>query len=413
MKTQDRVVLTKTTMFPVAYWVLWGAILLDGLGKFVVTFLGLYLVKDRHFTIEQTTLIISAFGITSIPSAIVGGILSDKIGHRNTIIFGFWGTAFALMMFGMVHQFEHIVIMAMGLGLLHRLNKPAITALVAEIIPSENRKRAYHFNYWAGNLGAVFAMPVAGLLASVDYRLLFIGDSLTAFGAGTLLWLFFRNTVSVAPITSESPQKSSQPVPIRDDRVLLWMIAFGVFLVASIYAQIDLGLPLDMQNKGISEASFGTILALNPLVIVLFQVPFAQYFNRFAHSSLISSGALLLGVGFALHNWANTPLAYVIPVIIWTVGEMLFFPNALAMVTEIAPTSHRARYQGVFYTAWGSLRFVGASLGGILLNQVGASALWGTCFVLALMAMSIFYLTRSTVHAHIYRPVYDDKLNTI
>ncbi len=404
MKIQRLAVLTQTVEFPFAFWVLWGSILLDGLGKFVVTFLGLYLVKDRHFSIEQTTLIISAFGLASIPSALLGGILSDKLGHRNTVILGFFGAALAITLLGMVHQFEHIVIAAACMGLLHRLNKPAITALVAEIIPAENRKRAYHLNYWANNLGAVVAMPVAGILASMNYSLLFVGDALTAFGAGVLLWLFFQNQFPASPVIGTKTPTASQPVTTQSDH-LLWIIAFGVFLFSCIYAQIDLGLPLDMQHKGISEASFGIILALNPLVIVLFQVPFAQLVNRFAHSGLLASGALLLGLGFALHNWANTPLAYAIPVIIWTVGEMLFFPNALALVTEIAPTSRRARYQGVFYTAWASLRFIGASAGGMLLNQWGSSVLWGACFGLALVATTIFLVMRSTIHEHVTNPL--------
>jgi MFS family permease len=401
---QRQAVLTKTGEFPFAYWVLWGSILLDGLGKFVITFLGLYLVKDRQFSIEQTTLIISAYGLASIPSALLGGVLSDKIGHRNTVIVGFWGAALTLSLLGMVRQFEHIVIMSMCLGLVHRLNKPAITALVAEIVPPEKRKRAYHLNYWAVNLGAVFAMPVAGILANLNYQLLFVGDALTAFGAGVLLRLFFQHPFSGSMFAGTTTQAASQPVAMRSDR-LLWGIVFGVFLFSCVYAQIDLGLPLDMQKKGISEAGFGTLLALNPLVIVLFQVPVAQLLNRFAHSSLLASGTLLLGFGFALHGWASTPLAYGIPIIIWTVGEMLFFPNALALVTEIAPTSRRARYQGIFYTAWASLRFLGASLGGILLHRWGASVLWGTCLGLALVATGIFLVMRSPIQAHMKNPV--------
>jgi MFS family permease len=84
---------------------------------------------------------------------------------------------------------------------------------------------------------------------------------------------------------------------------------------------------------------------------------------------------------------------------------MLFFPNALALVTEIAPTSRRARYQGIFYTAWASLRFIGASLGGILLNQWGASVLWGTCLGLALVATGIFLIMRVIIQKHMKNPV--------
>jgi len=39
----------------------------------------------------------------------------------------------------------------------------------------------------------------------------------------------------------------------------------------------------------------------------------SQFINRFAHSTLLTTGALLLGIGFALHSLALTPLGYVLP----------------------------------------------------------------------------------------------------
>jgi len=78
----------------------------------------------------------------------LGGILSDRFGHRNTVILGYIGTGVAISILGMAHQFEQIVIAAACMGLLFRLNKPAITALVAEISRQKSAKAPTTSIYW-------------------------------------------------------------------------------------------------------------------------------------------------------------------------------------------------------------------------------------------------------------------------
>jgi len=48
--------------------------------------------------------------------------------------------------------------------------------------------------YWAHNIGATVGPIIAGVLAPVSYLLLFLGDALTTFCFGVLIWFHVPET---------------------------------------------------------------------------------------------------------------------------------------------------------------------------------------------------------------------------
>ena len=58
--------------------------------------------------------------------------------------------------------------------------------------------------------------------------------------------------------------------------------------------------------------------------------------------------------------------------------------NALA--TELAPPARRGEYMGLFQMAFSASFLAGPALGVFVLERFGPGALWGGCFVVALLS---------------------------
>src|SRR5215469_2695468 len=69
---------------PRPFWVLWAGTLVNRLGTFVEPFLALYLTGTRHLSLAEAGAVLAAYGAGSVPSQLIGGSLSDRIGRRAT-----------------------------------------------------------------------------------------------------------------------------------------------------------------------------------------------------------------------------------------------------------------------------------------------------------------------------------------
>ena len=64
--------------------------------------------------------------------------------------------------------------------------------------------------------------------------------------------------------------------------------------------------------------------------------------------------------------------------VLWTIGEMLYFPMSAAHVANSSPPHMRGRYQGAWGIAWGTGAVIGPMLG-TRLWEWHARALWLAC----------------------------------
>ncbi|HEX8106898.1 MAG TPA: MFS transporter [Kofleriaceae bacterium] len=62
-----------------------------------------------------------------------------------------------------------------------------------------------------------------------------------------------------------------------------------------------------------------------------------------------------------------------------TVGEVVGFPVASSLVADLAPVALRGRYQGVNAMVSGMSMALSPILGGQVIDQLGAPALWMLC----------------------------------
>ncbi len=382
-----------TKSLPSTYWILWIGTVINRLGGFVIPFLTLYLTSQRNISPSRAAFMVALFGVGSFLSQLSGGEMTDKLGRRPVMLLSFFITPITIIILGLAQAIWLISLMTLLAGYFTDLYRPAVNASIADLVPSEDRTRALGYLYWAINLGAALAPLLAGLMAHYNYFLLFLGDALTTFIFGVLVFKRF-------PETQPSEASHAARVPfayrlnqLRSEPVLL-MFSLLTLIFGTIYMQGIVTLPLDMQAKGFFPDDYGLAIAVNGALIVLITLQLGKLVSRWPRFGAMALAGFLLGAGFGLTGLARTLPFFALTVVVWTLGEIIAASLAPAIISDLAPVELRGLYQGVFGSAWGLSFFMGPILGGMVYEELGSRTLWLLCFIIGIV-LATGYLTLS------------------
>ncbi|MFB7668038.1 MDR family MFS transporter [Kitasatospora sp. NPDC056138] len=391
---------------PRQFWWLWTSTLVNRLGGFVVTFLALYLTAERGYSASYAGLVAALFGLGSAIAAVGAGVLTDRIGRRPTLLAAQVSTAVFTAVLGFTDGQVAIAVVAFLVGLANNASRPAVSAIIADVVPAKDRVRAFSLNYWAINIGFGVSAAAAGLIATHGYLTLFLLDAVSTLLCAVVVFVRIPETRpeattagdttagdTTAGTAAETPDTAriGLGTVFRDGR---FMAVVGINLLLALVAQQgSTTLAVGMGEAGISTTQYGFVIGLNGLLIVLLQLPLTRLISGHNRTALLLAGALLTGWGFGLTYFAGSSAAfYAVTVAVWTIGEIISAPTMMSLVTELSPASARGRYQGMYSLSWSLASFLGPAAGGYLLQHAGGGAVWGACAVCGTAAGAGFLL---------------------
>src|ERR671910_59479 len=76
---------------PRPVWVLCAGTFVNRFGSFVAVFLVLYL-REQGYSIAESGLVVSFYGIGNVVAAAVGGWVADRFGRRNALALSMFGS---------------------------------------------------------------------------------------------------------------------------------------------------------------------------------------------------------------------------------------------------------------------------------------------------------------------------------
>jgi MFS family permease len=364
---------------PRAFWYLWTGTLINRLGSFVLVFLAIYLTRERGFSASQAGLVIGLWGVGGAVGTTVGGTLADRWGRRPTLLTAHLGAATMMLALGLARPLWAVALGALLLGTFAEAARPAFGAMMIDVVPEKDRLRAFSLNYWAINLGFACAAVLAGFAAQAGYLLLFVVDAATTLV--TALVIFTRVKETRSAVTGPAVKDTAPAGALRTiltDRVFLGFVALNL-LAALVFLQHISMLPIAMGESGLSPATYGSVIALNGVLIVVGQLFVPRLIKGRSRSHVLALAALVMGVGFGLTAFAETAWFYGLTVLVWTVGEMLNSPSNSTLIAELSPATLRGRYQGVFSLSWQLAGATAPILGGLLREHAGNTTLWFGC----------------------------------
>ena len=295
---------------PPTAWLLFAGTFVNRFGSFVIVFLVLYL-KDQGYTTPQAGLAVSAYGLGSVGASLVGGHLADRLGRRNSIALSMFASAAAMLALSQAETLPLIVTLAAFAGLAAEAYRPASGALLADLTPEGDRVTAFALYRLAINLGFAAGPAAAGLLAERSFTALFIADAATSVVYGLVALAAFPHGQRIA--RHEERRGEGFRTVVHDRGFLLFLA--GSVAAAFVYMQHSATFPLAVQDAGLSLALYGTLAALNGILIVVIELPLTTVTRRFQAQPVIALGWLLVGAGFALTGFAETALAFALTVV--------------------------------------------------------------------------------------------------
>jgi predicted MFS family arabinose efflux permease len=134
-----------------------------------------------------------------------------------------------------------------------------------------------------------------------------------------------------------------------------------------------------MRAHGVPLPLFGGLLAINGALIVSIQPFSARLLAGIPRERVLAGAALLMGLGFGVGGLATTSQAYAASIAFWTLGEIALIPTAMSVMADLAPSTQRGNYQGLFHFSWSLSWCLAPVLGSQILQQAGSAALAGAC----------------------------------
>jgi MFS family permease len=389
---------------PRSIWVLATATLVNKAGSMVLAFLVLYLTRDLGFSVAAAASVFLLYGTGALVAAPISGFLSDRYGPINIMRGSLLLSGALLLVFPLAKSFPVVVVLTLALSVTAEAFRPANLTIFGDLVAAERRKTAFAVNRLAINLGMAVGPAVGGFLATLSFRWLFLVDGLTSLAAGAILSFatFPRHRHgadtrqiedAVSPFAHAHARRG-----YRDLRLAFFLA--GVFPVAVILFQHLASMSVFLVGDlHLSAAAYGLLFTLNCLLIVFLEVPLNIATAHWPHRRTLALGALLFGVGFGGLALAWDFWSAAVTVVIWTVGEMFFFPAMAAYLTDIAPPNRRGEYMGLSQMIMGLAFMVGPWGGMLILERFGGKVLWGTMFILGAGAALIMTRLDEPKHA--------------
>lgn len=364
---------------PRTYWVLWTGALINRLGGFVMPLLALYLTGERGLTVAQAGLVVSLYGAGALLAGPAGGFLADRLGRRGALVLALVFGAFAMLHLAFARGAAHIAAAAFLLGLFGELYRPVVSAAIADVVPAADRVRAYGILYWAVNLGFAVGSALGGALSKYGWYLLFVGDAVTTLAYAAIVWVRVPET---RPAQAEPGLREPLWAPLQDRPFIAFCALMS--LVAVLFNQAFVALPLVLRDRGLSAGAYGSLIALNGVLIFLFQPAVSRLVSPYPRHRVLAAAAALVGIGFGMTGLMQALSGYVLAIVVWTAGEIVMAGIGPAVAADAAPPSRRGAYQGVFQMSFGVAALTGPAAGSFVLARFGSGVLWAACLVVGL-----------------------------
>ncbi|MFJ2263978.1 MDR family MFS transporter [Streptomyces sp. NPDC087844] len=369
---------------PREFWWLWISTLVNRLGAFVATFMALYLTLDRGYSASYAGLVASLHGLGGVISSLGAGVMTDRLGRRPTLLIAQSSTAVSVALLGFVHDPVSIAAVAFLVGMASNASRPAVQAMLGDIVRPEDRVRAFSLNYWAINLGFAVSSTAAGFIAEVSYRAGFLIEAGMTMACAVVVFVKLPESRPAPTARTAGEPEIGLGTVLRDGR---FMSVVGLsFLVALIFQQGFVGLPVAMGAAGFTPADYGLVIAVNGVLIVVLQLPVTRFIQHRDPKRLLVVSSLLAGYGFGLTAFAGSVGVFALTVCVWTLAEIVNAPTQTGLVVRLSPAQGRGRYQGMYTMSWSVAALVAPLMAGVVIDRFGATWLWGVCAAVGTVA---------------------------
>ena len=376
---------------PQKFWYIAIGNFIDRLGgALIYPFFAIYITQHFNVGMTEVGVLFAIFSVSSLIGQTIGGALTDKYGRKKLIVFSLIMSATSMVLMGLVNDLRTFYLLGILVGILADTGGPAYQAMIADILPENKRTDGFALLRVTANLAITFGPLIGGLLAGINYLILFIMDAVLSIIVAGIILIKLPETMPEK--ASESARSTglgttmSGYLQVFKDRLFMTFIVISVLSIV-VYLQMASTLSVYLINEhNISTRGFGYILSLNAAMVVFFQYWISRKLHKVPPMMIMVVGNLFYAIGFGLFGVVTAYWMMLGAMAIVTIGEMFVVPVAQTLVSYFAPEEMRGRYMAIYGYAWIIPSAIGPLLGGLVMDNTNPNWVWYGSFILAALS---------------------------
>ncbi|ASW76316.1 MFS transporter [Chryseobacterium piperi] len=371
--------------------------LINRAGSMVLPFLGVYMTAHLHFTIENSGLVLSFFGIGSVIGSWLGGMITDKIGEYKVQSFSL---LLSVPLFCMIPLFTTEVGLAgiiLAQSIVSETFRPANSVAITKYAKPENITRAFSLNRMAVNLGFSIGPALGGILSAISYEFLFYSNALGALLAGLIYIWFFRKRDKLATKKARRVKEAivitKESSPYRDGKFLVY--CFFCMLFAICFFQLFSTLTIFYKDTArLSQQNIGYILGYSGFLIVLLEMSFVQIAEKYFRLAVtMLLGTLLCGFSYAMLAFDYHIITLVVSMTLLCIGEIWTLPFMSTITALRSGANNKGAYMGLNGISFSIAFIVTPYVGTLIAERFGFTTLWiGTGVLASIIAVAFYFI---------------------
>lgn len=339
--------------------------------------------------VQQVVTLTSAAIAATAPFA---GIVIRRVGSRPVLVIGLGLYAIAGTAGLWIPSLGPLLVSRAVLGVAVGMIMTAISSSIAGLWSGPGRARMMSGQQAFASLGGVVFLPLAGLLASADWRIPFglYAVALLVVPFAILAPLLPGRRRSIAPIRSAGPTTS---VPLVVSLLAVAVIGTAVFFM------VPTQVPLMLAEAGVSPVVSGVVVAASTATGVIGALLFPKLRQRFGFGAVAAVSLLALGAGWTMIgiSGAEVPAGVIAGALVGGIGVGAIVPDLNAWLSEIVPGPRQPVVLGGLVAAIFGGQFLSPLFLAPFIDAIGLRAAFlAAAVVLAMLAATVAAVSART-----------------
>ncbi len=395
--------------YPRQYWLMIaGVIISTAGGSMIWPFLLIYASGKLDLPLSTVAALISINAGTGLLASFLAGTIADKLGRKGLMVFSLMMSGIAYFFLMRAETYSQFVWLMILIGLSNPLYQVGADAMLADMIPSEQRTDAYAITRIANNAAFALGPAVGGFLASSSYTLAFYGATIGFISYSLLLFFLAHETLDKTVSTENAPARNGQarmsPEAVlsqdgyihvfKDKGYVSFVLLTGMGLIAPTMLWILMPV-YAKTNFNVPESMYGWIPTTNAVMCVLLQYAVTQVTRKYKTLPVMAAGMLIYALSVGSVALMMDFGGFLFSMVMLTFGELTVVPTASKYVADIAPAHLRGRYMSLYWFGWGLARTLSPLIGGYLNDAFFPKAIWiGGLLIGLTSTLGLFLLHR-------------------
>ena len=339
------------------------------LGLFIVLpLISVYALSLPGATTTLVGIVIGGYAITQMIFQVPFGIISDKLGRKETIIMGLLLFAIGSILCAIATDMLTLLLgrFLQGAGAIGAV----VTAMISDLVKEEQRPKAMAL--MGGSIAASFALamllgPIIGAYAGIGSLFW-----LTALLAIVSIFILVKLVPNAPHVTHTYHNHSKTAFLIKPELIKMnitnflqkGMMTFA-FMIIPIILTKSFNWELTDLWKIYLPAMIAGVLAMGPAAVM------AEKKGKFKEVLLL--GIVFFALSFSFIGYANTQVFFLVGIIIFFIGFNMHEPIMQSLTTRYIKVHEKGKVLGVFNSFGYLVTFVGGFVGGLYLKEIDGS----------------------------------------